>query len=101
MIDFLKNCNISNDVIKDVERTYSKANLYSLNNNEYEVYKIIEYFRRIGIKYIDELLVYQFSVFLHSFADIKKLFNKYGENDLVKKINDDYLIMDELLEELY
>ena len=57
MITFLKKVGIEDAVIKDLEQIYSEANLFNLNSHEYEVIKIIKYFKKIGIEYIDELLV--------------------------------------------
>lgn len=97
MLNFLKDCGISDDVIKDLEYTYSPENIYNLDSNEFEVIKIIEYFRKIGIEYIDELLVHNLEVFLCKFSYIVDKFNKYKIDDVVKMINDDYMLIDNII----
>lgn len=97
MLDFLKAAGIDNLAIEDLKRTYDESNLYTLYTNEYEAVKIIKYFREIGIKYIEELLVYYFRVFIYSLDDVKKAFAKYGEQTCVDKINEDYFVIDKIL----
>ena len=77
MLDFLIDCGIEDGVIKDLKKTYSDGNIYNLNNNEFEVVKIIDYFREIGIEYIDELLIFNLEVFLCKFDEVFEKFNRY------------------------
>ena len=86
MLNFLKDCGISDDVIKDLEYTYSPENIYNLDSNEFEV-----------IEYIDELLVHNLEVFLCKFSYIVDKFNKYKIDDVVKMINDDYMLIDNII----
>lgn len=91
MLDFLKEVNIDDDVIKDLEKTYSEANLSTLNSHEFEVIKIINYFKELGIEYIDELLINNLEIFFCRFDEIVKKFSRYNINDLVEEINYDYM----------
>ena len=97
MLDFLKDAGIDSLVIEDLKRTYDRNNLYTLYTNEYEAVKIIKYFREIGIDYIEELLVYNFRVFIYSLDEVKKAFEKYGVKTCVDKINEDYYVIDKIL----
>ena len=91
MLEFLKEVNIDDDVIKDLEKTYSEANLSTLNSHEFEVIKIINYFKELGIEYIDELLINNLEIFFCRFDEIVKKFNRYNINDLVEEINYNYM----------
>ena len=97
MIDFLKEVGIEEEVIKDLELSYSEANLYNLNSHEVEVLKIINYFREIGIEYIDELLIDNLNIFFLSYDEIVVKFNKYNISKLVETINYDYMLIDKFL----
>ena len=76
MIDFLKKCDLTDNEIKEIEEVNSDANLYNLNSNEFDVIKMIDYLRKIGIKNIKEILMYNIDVFFNSFDEFKDRFNK-------------------------
>lgn len=97
MLDFLKDAGIDALAIEDLKRTYSEENLYTLYTNEYEAVKIINFFREIGIKYIEEILVYCFDVFIYSLDEVIKAFNVYGVKKCVDVINEDYYLIDKIL----
>lgn len=97
MLNFLLECNIDENVIKDIENTYYDGVIYNLNCNEYEIVKIIDYFRKIGIEYINELLVFNIKVFLCSFDEIVNRFSKYNIDEIVKSINEDYMTINDIL----
>lgn len=89
MLDFLKECGISDTTINLLNQKYP-AELFDLNCNKKEIIKIIDYFRNIGINNIDELLIYETMIFYKTFDFIKDKFSKYDFLDLVSKINDNY-----------
>lgn len=96
MLDFLRECDISSNVIQKIEKENSKANIYNLCCNLEEVLKIVNYFKMLNINCIDELLIYRISFFFNSYEEIIKLFSKYNILDLVEKINEDYMVIDEI-----
>ena len=96
MLKFLEKCNISNDIMKKIEKENSSASIYNLNCNGEEVCKIIEYLNQLNITCIDDLLVYRIDVFFRSLEDLKKRFSKYEEKSLVQALNNDYSIIDEI-----
>ena len=96
MIDFLKMCEISDDVIKQIEKVNSSANLYNLNCNDLDTVKIIDFLRSVGVKCIEQLLIYKIDLFFTSYDMFKKKFNKYDVEKLVELINDDYNVIDKL-----
>ena len=97
MLDFLKKAGIEENVIKDIDQTYSEANIYNLNSHEFEVVKIIEYFREIGIDCIDELLVFNLDVFFCGYDEIVEEFSKYNIKNVVDTINYDYMLINKFL----
>ncbi len=96
MIDFLRNCGITDKVINDIKSVNVDTNLYNLNCNQDEVIKIIQCLRDIGVNCISELLVYRIDIFFLSFDKFKKLYIKQDTSNFVKLINDDYTNIDEI-----
>lgn len=96
MLGFLKEYNVSDITIKKIERENAYANVYNLSCNVDEVGKIINYFRNLGIKCINDLLIYRIEIFFKSYDDILKCFSKYNCDLLVEKLNEDFTIMDEI-----
>lgn len=96
MLEFLKKYDISDSVIKKIEKENSSANIYNLNCNEEEVCSIIEYLKELNIVCIDDLLIYRIDVFFGSLDDLKKIFSKYEINSLVQALNNDYSIINEI-----
>lgn len=90
MIEFLNDLGINNIVIKSFEEKYEENILYNLKVNELEIEKIIRYFKEIGIKNIEDILLNKTEIFFKTFREIK---NKFVNNDnmlnLVELINED------------
>lgn len=96
MIDFLKEYGINESVINDITNTYSKSVLFNLSCNEYEIEKIINYLKTIGIKDVNEVLSNNLNLFFQTSNDIQKTFSKYDIKKLVEYINYDSSILEEL-----
>ena len=96
MIDFLKECGISEFEIKQIEEVNSSANLYNLNCNEFDVVKMIDYLSEIGIKNIDNLLRYKIDLFFTSFEKFKFKFDKFDKKN-IDLINKDYTVIDKIM----
>ena len=90
MIDFLKDYNVSETTIKELKRTQSTSFFFDLNCNEEECVKIINYLKSIGIKNIDELLLYETDLFFKNKNKIEQAFSKQNITELVELINQDY-----------
>lgn len=97
MIDFLKKCGISSATLDEILKVNVDANIYNFSCNQDEVVKIIEFLKNIGIKEIDALLIHKIDLFFMTLDDIMLMFNKNDINLVVKKINEDYLYIDNLL----
>lgn len=93
MLDFLKECGIKEEIIISLERKLFDAMQFNLNCNEFEIKKIIDYFKEIGINCIDDLVLNDIELFLSTYDEIKEKFNKYDIPKLVELINNDYEVI--------
>lgn len=87
MIDFLKELGIEDKTIDIINNKYHDNILYSINCNEYEINKIINYLRNVGVTCIDELLINYIDIFFKDEEEIRNSFNKYDINILIPTIN--------------
>ena len=76
MINFLKNFGLNENEIREIEEVNTSFNLYNLNNNEYDVVKMIEYLNQNGVKNIKYILIYNIDLFFNSFDVFKDMFDK-------------------------
>lgn len=79
-----------------IKKNYPINIIYSLEANSLEIEKIMNYFRKIKIDVINELLVFNLTIFLLTFKEVKETFEKYDIDELVAKINDDYLYIEQI-----
>ena len=77
MLDFLKDCGIKQEIIDYLENKLFESTQYCINCNEIEIKKIIKYFRSIGIKCIDDIILNNLDLFLLTSSEIEEKFNKY------------------------
>lgn len=96
MIDFLKNANISDEVILSMINNYNDATLYNLSCNDDNCLEIINYLKELNIEVIDELLINRIDLFLNTKEDLVKKFSKYNIPLVVDLINDDYVTIDKI-----
>ena len=97
MIDFLLDYNINQVTIKNMEKKYNPELLYILNCNEYEIKKIIMHLKTINILRIDDILLDYTELFLKTYDEFIKIFNKYNTEKLVQAINNDYNMLDQII----
>ena len=95
MIDFLKECGLSDIDIQEIEDFNSSANLYNLNCNEFDVIKMIECLKEKGIKNIVLLLKYRINIFFVDFDDFKLKVDNIDDK-YIDLINNNYNEIDEL-----
>lgn len=96
MIEFLKKYGITDKVIQEIEKMNSSANLYNLNCNQDEAVKIIQCLRDKGINCVEELLIYKIDLFFMSLDNFENRYFKQDVDNFVKKVNEDYLVINEL-----
>lgn len=97
MIEFLKEANISDDIIDLIKQNNSDNAIYTLYCNQDECMKIISYFHKIGINSINELLINEIEIFYKIASDVIKEFSKYDINALVNVLNKNYHIIEEII----
>lgn len=91
MIDFLKKVDINDDTIKKLNNELEDFTLSNLKSNDRNCLGIILYLKKIGIKNIDDLLLYKTDWFLYTTKGFIEKFNK-RKDELINKIsNDNYL----------
>lgn len=89
MIDFLLECNISEETLDELYDMHS-FQLFDLSCNSEEIIKIINYLRNIGIVNIEELLINETELFYKSKKWIESKISKYNISDFVSKVNNNY-----------
>ena len=90
MVEFLKKCDVKEETINELIKSQDSSFLFDLNSNEEECINIINYFKEIGIKDIDELLLYESELFFKTIKKIKYAFSKFDIDEFVELINQDY-----------
>ena len=91
-MEFIKELNIDENTLKKIIEQNSEAIIYTLETNKKDIKEIIDYIKKIGIKPINELLIYEFDFFLMDIDSIKNKLN----NELIENINNDYICVEEL-----
>ena len=91
-MEFIKELNIDENTLKKIIEQNSESIIYTLETNKESIKKIIDYIKKIGIKPINELLIYEFDFFLMDINEIKNKLN----NELIEDINNDYICVEEL-----
>lgn len=80
-MDFLKGY-VSDDTINTLMNKYTIATLYNFCCNKENVIRVIDFFRKIGINNIDEIMLYNLSVFM----DRVEYLEKFNNSELVDYI---------------
>ncbi len=88
-MNFLREYDISDNVIRDIRKYNDKAVVQMLIYDEENVGNVIEYLRNIGIEVIDEMLINRPEIFSIKCNLLIEAFNKYDLETLVNLINED------------
>ena len=73
------------------------ANLYDLQMNEKKITEIILFLKSMGIKNLDELIIYELRILYMDLEQVKKAFNIPNQEEMVDLINNDIMAIDEIL----
>ncbi len=88
MLDFLKQVDISDDVIEKINDKYDEVMKFNLNINAENCLGIILYMKKVGINNIGDLLIDKPDWFLKTSSDfISKI---VANKKLINMINEDY-----------
>ena len=89
--------NISQEVIDQMIEINDLATVENLDANYEEVYKIIQFLKKIGIQKIDELLIFYPGLFM---IDLKIFIDKIkntNAEELIRKTNEDISFFAEMM----
>jgi hypothetical protein len=86
---FLLDLGIKENTINSIYTKYDEGVIDNFRVEEDNVEEVINYFREIGIVDIDNLLIFDLSIFTKDIEFIKECFNKQNIKEIVKSINED------------
>ena len=95
-MEFLIILGIKIDTINKLEQNPSFV--FDLVANKEECSRIISYLKFIGIKNIDDLILYRQDLFLKTKEEVANLFNRTEMRYIIDKINEDATNIDLLFE---
>lgn len=99
MIEFLKEYNISSDTLKEVKKKYYKEIIFNIDNNEYEVRKILDYLKSLGIKDFNNLVLENLPILLSDYDYIYDTFSKLPNiKEVINNINKDSMYINEIID---
>jgi hypothetical protein len=97
MIQDIELIGVEKDLIEKLMNNLEYDEVLCLACNHENVKKIIDFFKNIGIKNIDELLLNRYYIFLKDSDSIVSAFNNIDLVNTVLKINDSYDYIDEII----
>ncbi len=92
-MDFLIDLNIKKDTIENIKKLKGNNIEIDIKSNKEEITNIINYFKKLGINNIDELLIYELDTFFQDYDYIKENIT----SNTVEQINDDYTYIENLI----
>ena len=93
---FLIDTGLSPEIIRKLESTYDESALDLLKIESDNVIDVINYFKEIGIKDIETLLITYIEIFTRDVDDVKAAFNKHNIKEVVEKINNDIFYIENI-----
>ena len=92
-MEFLKDY-VSDDVIEDIISNNKDIVINDLVYNQDNVVMILNYLQELGIENINDILVEKIDFFFRDIDEVKKHFNRYDKDVIVKLINEDISNLD-------
>ena len=86
---FLLDLGIKENTINSIYTKYDEGVIDNFRVEEDNVEEVINYFREIGIVDIDNLLIFDLTIFTKDIEYVKECFNKQNLKEIVKSINED------------
>ena len=93
---FLVDKGFDKELVEKLNEKYDTTIIATMNINKNKVIAIIDYFKEIGIKPIDDLLLARPEIFLNDLEFIKKIFAINNLEETVNKINEDITYIDKI-----
>lgn len=88
-MNFLLDLGIKQNTINSIKTKYDEGVIDNFRVEEDNVEEVINYFREIGIVDIDNLLMFDLTIFTKDIDYVKECFNKHNLKEVVKLINED------------
>lgn len=88
-MNFLLDLGIKQNTINSIKTKYDEGVIDNFRVEEDNVEEVINYFREIGIVDIDNLLIFDLTIFTKDIDYVKECFNKHNLKEVVKSINED------------
>ncbi len=92
-MNYLLDLGFNNETINKILEINGDAISLSFECNEENITNIINYLKKIGIKNIDQILIYEVDFFLNNFEEVKRKINNY---EIIDNINEDYAYVENL-----
>lgn len=92
---YLIELGISEETIKKILEINSEAISISFECNEENITNIINYLKYVGIKNIEDLLIYEVDFFLKDFEEVKKLI-RMEDRETIYNINQDWINIEDI-----
>lgn len=94
-MNYLINLGISEETLNKIIEVNGNAIILSIECNEESITNIINYLKYIGIKNIEDLLIYEIDFFLNDFEEIKKKLRRENVMDIYN-INMDFTYIEKI-----
>ena len=83
-MNFLLDLGIKQNTINSIKTKYDEGVIDNFRTEEDNVEEVINYFRKIGIVDIDNLLIFDLTIFTKDIDYVKECFNKHNLKEVVK-----------------
>lgn len=93
-MNFLLDYGMSEELISKMIDRYDEGVIDLFKLESENVISVIEFFNEIGIKCIDQLLLFRIEVFTKDVDKVKREFNKHNVKMIVDDINEDIMNID-------
>jgi len=88
-MNFLKDCGISNEIIKKVISNNSEQTIMAAEWNIERVVSSLEYLEEIGVTQINKILINRFDILLRGRDNLEKIIKESKKDNVVDLINED------------
>jgi len=92
-MNLIKELNIDENILKRIIDINDESIIYTIENNLNEIKTSIDYLNKIGIKPINELLIYEIDYLIEP-ERIKQI--KKDNTELINSINNDYIYIENI-----
>lgn len=96
-MEFLKNSGFSDEEIDAIINKYDASTIDTFLFNQDNVEEVIAYLKDFGILDIPKLMLERIDIFYLPTIKIKELFSKYEKDSVIKSIDYDASIFDEMM----